>query len=244
MMTSEILNYTDGIYLLKEVRGKSYTQLAELRGNGSTFSIDCDPNATYRDYWVGTTSIGDEIITISSDDLQEHSAIVLTRSGTTNETIKRTIKRNYEQGSQRDWTKVLNKSDRDCIIKRVNSTGEEKVGMLKKKDGKKDGSFYIFSDDPNNPASFQNHKVVLTENTEVSVVTENTEVSVLLSSSDCFTSEQFIIESTGPDSTTAVIRACKAEPTGGRTVVPARASNKKSTWLSFLQFAGRVVGIK
>jgi len=66
MLSTRFNNKTGAEFDLKEGNAGIYSKLATVPNDGH-YDVKFDPNATYREYWVGTNSRG-MVVTISSDD--------------------------------------------------------------------------------------------------------------------------------------------------------------------------------
>lgn len=73
MLSTRFHNKTGEAFDLKEGNAGIYSKLATVL-NDEHYDVSFDPNATYREYWVGTNSRG-IIVTISSDDCADSESI-------------------------------------------------------------------------------------------------------------------------------------------------------------------------
>lgn len=79
MLTTTFQNSTGETFELKEGNAGVYSPLATLK-DGQTYDVTFDPNATYREYWVGSTTKG-MVVTITSDDCTDHKYITVMKGG-------------------------------------------------------------------------------------------------------------------------------------------------------------------
>ena len=100
MLSTRFHNKTTEEVELKEGNGGVYSSLKTLKSNDH-YDVVFDPNATYREYWVGSNSKGS--ITISSDDCVEHDDITITDGPKAD--MKRRSKQNSQNG--RPWWQRL-----------------------------------------------------------------------------------------------------------------------------------------
>lgn len=75
MWTTKFINGTDEKLEVKEGNAGVYSKIA-IVGPGGSCDVKCDPNATYREYWVGTNASG-MVVTINSDDCADSEAITV-----------------------------------------------------------------------------------------------------------------------------------------------------------------------
>jgi hypothetical protein len=73
MLSTRFHNKTGEAFDLKEGNAGIYSKLATV-SNADHYDVSFDPNATYREYWVGTNSRG-MVVTISSDDCADSESI-------------------------------------------------------------------------------------------------------------------------------------------------------------------------
>jgi hypothetical protein len=79
MLTTTFHNDTGETFELKEGNAGVYTHLTTLK-DGKTFDVTFDPNATYREYWVGSTTKG-MFVTITTDDCTDNDHIKVMKGG-------------------------------------------------------------------------------------------------------------------------------------------------------------------
>lgn len=79
MLKTTFHNATGETFELKEGNAGVYSHLTTLK-DGKTFDVTFDPNATYREYWVGSTTKG-LVVTITSDDCNDNSNIKVLHGG-------------------------------------------------------------------------------------------------------------------------------------------------------------------
>lgn len=79
MLTTTFHNKTGETFELKEGNAGVYSHLKTLE-DGKTYDVTFDPNATYREYWVGSTTKG-MVVTITSDDCTAHKEIKVMKGG-------------------------------------------------------------------------------------------------------------------------------------------------------------------
>jgi hypothetical protein len=80
MWITKFINGTQERLEVKEGNAGIYSKIASVAPGGSC-NVQCDPNATYREFWVGTNSSG-MVVTINSDDCAESEEItVVDRTG-------------------------------------------------------------------------------------------------------------------------------------------------------------------
>ena len=101
MLKTRFHNKTSEEVELKEGNGGVYSFLQNLKSNDH-YDVVFDPNATYREYWVGSNSKGS--ITISSDDCVENENITI-KDGPTPVFGARSKKQNPQNG--RAWWQRL-----------------------------------------------------------------------------------------------------------------------------------------
>lgn len=77
MLSTRFNNKTGDSFDLKEGNAGIYSKLATVPDN-QHYDVSFDPNATYREYWVGTNSRG-MVVTISSDDCADSESIDIQR---------------------------------------------------------------------------------------------------------------------------------------------------------------------
>lgn len=79
MLKTTFHNITGETFELREGNAGVYAHLATLK-DGKTHEVTFDPNATYREYWVGSTT-KQMVITITSDDCTDHKEIKVMKGG-------------------------------------------------------------------------------------------------------------------------------------------------------------------
>jgi hypothetical protein len=88
---TRVVNESETSFELKQGNGGHYTWLTTLE-IGKSYTIRCDPNATYCEYWVGSVAGKPETI-ISSDDCAEYKEIKIPKTP--------------EDGTKRKLVKIL-----------------------------------------------------------------------------------------------------------------------------------------
>ncbi|KAG0608306.1 hypothetical protein M758_8G095500 [Ceratodon purpureus] len=73
-LKTKVLNTTDKDFLLKEGTGGIYRLLKKLLPKES-YTINVDPNATYREYWCAVKDDDPKAVILSSDDCQEYAVV-------------------------------------------------------------------------------------------------------------------------------------------------------------------------
>ncbi|KAG0557302.1 hypothetical protein KC19_11G118400 [Ceratodon purpureus] len=104
---TKVFNGTDKALELKEGNGGNYRYLDTIPKNESS-KIDCDVNATYREYWVGTAAGIAEVV-ITSDDCAECSDIRIVPAGVGRSKLEKTLR--SPAATQAEST-----SGRTCVI--------------------------------------------------------------------------------------------------------------------------------
>lgn len=74
LYSTTVINLSGNDYVLKEGNAGVYSQMSKLPPRSGKFTIQCNPNATYREYWVGT-DLAKVATIISSDDCMEYEVI-------------------------------------------------------------------------------------------------------------------------------------------------------------------------
>ena len=75
MLITKFINGTKEVLEVKEGNAGIYSKIATVQA-GESCDVYCDPNATYREYWVGTNSSG-MVVTITSDDCADSETITV-----------------------------------------------------------------------------------------------------------------------------------------------------------------------
>ena len=73
-INTKVINTTTKKFILKEGTAGIYRRLKELAPEES-YTINVDPNATYREYWCATKDNDPDAVILSSDDCQEYSVV-------------------------------------------------------------------------------------------------------------------------------------------------------------------------
>lgn len=117
--STEVINESDNDYLLKEGNAGVYSILKQLEKRRGRFTIRYNPNATYREYWVGTDKAEVETV-FSSDDCMDYDCITI-RNGprvSGKAVIDKRPRYTYE-------TVVSNTTSSPFTLKRRNDASEE-----------------------------------------------------------------------------------------------------------------------
>ncbi|KAG0564302.1 hypothetical protein KC19_8G099800 [Ceratodon purpureus] len=73
-LKTKVVNTTNKNFLLKEGTGGIYRLLKTLLPKES-YTINVDPNATYREYWCAVKDDDPKAVILSSDDCQEYAVV-------------------------------------------------------------------------------------------------------------------------------------------------------------------------
>ena len=88
MWITKFINGTQEKLEVKEGNAGIYSKVATVPPGGNC-NLTYDPNATYREYWVGTNSSG-MVVTINSDDCADSEEItVVDRMGNIRKTLRK-----------------------------------------------------------------------------------------------------------------------------------------------------------